>query len=125
MRLLREDDMSLDCRLEILAENGAEAVFGVAPQCLADFGLLARYSELHGSNHPCGGSAARRQTWERGRARSSSARRSPSRPPSWIVAPTPPSHFDQFFPTALHGRGDPHRFAVLRDGPAGDVHPIV
>src|SRR5215471_10297775 len=51
MRLFREDRMSLDRRLEILAENGAEAGLDVAPQCLADFRLLAGHSELHGSHY--------------------------------------------------------------------------
>ena len=44
--------MGLDRGLEIFVENGTETAFDVAPQCLADFGLLARYTELHGSNYP-------------------------------------------------------------------------
>ena len=52
MRLLRDDHVGLDGRLEIFVENGTETTFDVAPQRLADFGLLARYTELHGSYSP-------------------------------------------------------------------------
>ena len=72
MRLLRDDGMSLDCSLEVFAENRTQAGFDMVPQCRADFGLLAGYSKLHGSNHPYRGWAARRQTWARRHARSSS-----------------------------------------------------
>src|SRR5437879_1861594 len=52
MCFLRDNDMRLDRGFEILVENGAETAFDVTPQCLADFGLLARYIELHGSSYP-------------------------------------------------------------------------
>jgi hypothetical protein len=44
--------MGLDGCLEIFVESGTETGFDVAAQGLADFGLLARYTELHGSNYP-------------------------------------------------------------------------
>src|SRR5205807_9918051 len=52
MRFLRDNHMGLDRGLEIFIENGTETTFDMTPQRLADFGLLARYTELHGSNYP-------------------------------------------------------------------------
>src|SRR5690349_17934649 len=125
MRLFRQHDMSLNRGLEILVENGAEAAFDMASEGLADFGLLARHRELHGSNTPFGpGLGCPRKTWACACARSSSA----SGRGRWLsrraTAVSNTSDFKQFFPAALDRRRNAHRFPVLGDSPPGNVHPI-
>jgi hypothetical protein len=52
MSFPRDDDMSLDRRLEIFFESGIEACLDVTAQRLADLDLFACRCELHVCNHP-------------------------------------------------------------------------
>src|SRR5205814_8635126 len=101
--------MGLDRGLEIFIENGTETTFDMTPQRLADFGLLARYTELHGSNYPL-------------RAGFGCPAKDVGTRPCPIKHCTAPSsdrrarqpdcrdlHFEQFFPAALNRRRNPHR----------------
>ena len=76
MRLPRDHDMGFDRRAEIFVENGAEAVFDMAPQGVADIDLLpVSVSCMNVMTPPArAGLPLMRpkvRTWERGNARSS------------------------------------------------------